>query len=391
MSSRYSRQNSRIALAALLAMFSLSCNLLNLGATNPADPQATATLPLPDAAPATVVWWDIMLGAEQPVSGGGFSYRTVPGYSVETGNDYVFLEAPGGDAAFSPYFWISGEANPEGYSLDDFLAEKLARLDLEASLPLETSLDGRRALMVELGQGADQAAFPVGRMVVAEVTPTWVFTLLVIAPDSLWDAEIEPLCSALLASVRLFEPAGTSGIELPGEGYEVPTETYEIPTLEPLPTLGSYAPAELRQWASEAFASSSAADLGWTAFQATGEPDTFECGDIPTAWAPASQDGVEWIELTYVTPVIPMEVRIYQSYNPSQVVQVELFDVYGYAHTIFTGQAAGVDECPFVLSLTVTDLPFAVDRVRITIDQSSFYSRNEIDAVELVGFVDGEG
>jgi hypothetical protein len=165
--------------------------------------------------------------------------------------------------------------------------------------------------------------------------------------------------------VRFFPPAGT--VEPPmGEGT--------------------------RQWAVSATASSQYGDTGWSADQATGAPDTPECGDYTTAWATEDYDTVEWIELDYDTPVLPTEVNIFQTYNPNQVIQVELRDLEGNYQTVYLGMPQDEsDDCPFVLNIPVEGVDWQVDGVRITIDQSVLENWNEIDAVELVGIADRPG
>ena len=147
----------------------------------------------------------------------------------------------------------------------------------------------------------------------------------------------------------------------------------------------------IRQWASEAEASSQYGSSDWAASQATGEPNTPECGDTGTAWAAAGKDTVEWINLYYTRPVYPTEIHIIQTYNPDQVTQVDLIDMQGQFVTVYTGQPREVgDACPYTLSISVSRSDILAQGVRVTIDQSIRADWNEIDSVEIVG-VAGEG
>jgi hypothetical protein len=149
---------------------------------------------------------------------------------------------------------------------------------------------------------------------------------------------------------------------------------------------------ETRQWAISATASSEYGATGWSAMQATGAPDTPECGDYTTAWASEGYDTVEWIELDYDTPVLPTEVNIYQTYNPNQVIQVALRDLEGNYQTVYLGTPKDEsDDCPFVLNIPIEGIDWQVDGVRITIDQTELEDWNEIDAVELVGIAERPG
>ena len=146
-------------------------------------------------------------------------------------------------------------------------------------------------------------------------------------------------------------------------------------------------PGEVRQWAVKAAASSEFLEDKWSAMQAAGKPDTFACEDSATAWAAADQDTIEWIELEYAEAVVPVEVNIYQNYNPSQVTEVTVFTEDGERHVIWEGYPERVKECPDLMTVTVdTDINKPVRKVRVTLDQRvNGWGWNEIDAVELVG------
>jgi predicted aspartyl protease len=94
---------------------------------------------------------------------------------------------------------------------------------------------------------------------------------------------------------------------------------------------------------------------------------------------------VDWLELSYATPVYATQVVIYQTYNPSQVVKVELIDAGGNAHEVYTAQPAE-QTCPFTLTISVTKTDYKVSKIRITVDQTVLGGWNEIDAVQLIGY-----
>jgi hypothetical protein len=144
---------------------------------------------------------------------------------------------------------------------------------------------------------------------------------------------------------------------------------------------------ELRQWASSAAASSEFSNPSWAAVQAVGQPDTRECGDQTTAWASSSSAGNDWLEVRFATPVIPSQINIYESYEPNQVVQVELIGSDGTYFVVYTGLVTIQNTCPFIFTIDV-DIDTPVVGALITIDQTnSDLSWNEIDAVELVGII----
>ncbi len=144
---------------------------------------------------------------------------------------------------------------------------------------------------------------------------------------------------------------------------------------------------QVSQWAAGAEASSEFANPEWAALQAVGEPDTTRCGDYATAWATAGSDTVETLVLTYTQAVHVVGINIVQSFNPNQVVRVELVGSFGRAATVYEGEPYQVDQpCPFILAIPVERTNARFDRLRITVDQSVLgLGWNEIDAVELIG------
>ncbi len=154
--------------------------------------------------------------------------------------------------------------------------------------------------------------------------------------------------------------------------------------LSPADYAGGEAGATIRQWASYATASSQYGDDGWSAAQATGAPDTDECGDYPTAWASQDPEGEDWLEVYFDTAVIPTEINIYETHSPGYIVEVEVIDEDGNYYSAWTGDPDPTDDCPYISTLTFNQADLAVIGVRIHLDQAGG-SWDEIDAVELVG------
>ncbi|PWH17665.1 MAG: hypothetical protein DDG59_07760 [Anaerolineae bacterium] len=174
----------------------------------------------------------------------------------------------------------------------------------------------------------------------------------------------------------------------PDMGESTPFSNSEEGTV-PAPDSGSM--ALIRQWASQAEASSQYGSEDWAAFQAVGEPNTADCGDYSTAWAAASSDTREWMMLFYPRPVYAVEVNIYQTYNPDQIVSVDLIDLSGNFVNVYTAEPRPIETCPYILTLPTAFSGILAQGVRITIDQSLLnLGWNEIDAVEMIG-APGEG
>ena len=200
------------------------------------------------------------------------------------------------------------------------------------------------------------------------------------------------LVPVLLACSLFSQAAKPTEVLLPGEPVQAiqPAGIATAPA-QPAPTTASGG-APIRQWASAAEASTEYGNPDWNAGQATGAPNTLECGDIETAWAASGRDTTEWINLYFATPVYATEIRVIQTYNPDQVVQVDLIDMQGNFVPAYTGQPKQVETpCPYTLTIPVSRSDVLAQGVRVTINQSVLQlGWNEIDAVEIVGSP-GEG
>ena len=229
------------------------------------------------------------------------------------------------------------------------------------------------------------------------VTDEQQFTMMGFSPSENWK-EISPVFDAVLSSVKFFDPDPNFGLDV-AQPTEESAETAEEPAAGGEPSnspefeIPTASPGELRQWAVSARASSQYGNPDWAASQATGEPDVTECGDNVNAWASYGSNTKEWIELTYETPVTPTEINIYQNYNPSQIVQVQMTATDGKKYTAWEGSPELTEYCPdqMTISLELTK-KILVNKLRITIDQRyQGWGWDEIDAVELVGIDESAG
>ena len=177
----------------------------------------------------------------------------------------------------------------------------------------------------------------------------------------------------------------------PVESDPILSETVEsTPTLDPTQFAKERYPGAgvLYQWGLSSEASTEFANPEWGAEQAAGEPDAPGCGDYQFAWASAASDSIATLEVTFSAPVFPLEIVIHESYNPDQVVKVEVFDqeTGGY-YAVRQKNPIQVDRpCPYLLVIPVDGIDFRTNLVRITVDQSQLgLGWNEIDAVQLIG------
>lgn len=134
------------------------------------------------------------------------------------------------------------------------------------------------------------------------------------------------------------------------------------------------------QWAATATASSEWSSDSWSAWQATGEPNTFACGDIETAWAPLSSGSApEWIELGFGAPVNAMGLLVHETYESGFIYQIDLIGVDGEYHTVWTG--TDTTGCPGWFEISFDETDYLVEGVKLYTQINGW---EEVDAVALI-------
>jgi hypothetical protein len=176
---------------------------------------------------------------------------------------------------------------------------------------------------------------------------------------------------------------GLAGCAASGEEPESPAADAAVLNATRVPVGGV-----ISQWGTSAEGSSEFANPEWGASQAVGSPDVPGCGDYQFAWASAASDSIATLEVSFSRAVYPLEIFIHESFNPDQVVKVEVLNPdTGAYYTVLQKNPVQIDRpCPYVLDVVVGSIDFKTDRVRITVDQSQLgLGWNEIDAVQLIG------
>lgn len=131
--------------------------------------------------------------------------------------------------------------------------------------------------------------------------------------------------------------------------------------------------------------SSQWSSTSWSAYQATGAPNTCGCGDIATAWASSSTDGQrEFLVLGFSSPQVVSQINIYETYNPGAVDTVYLRNSSTNTwNMVWFGTASPATPCPRVFTINIPTTPYTVNAIRIAINSPAVPGWNEIDAVEI--------
>lgn len=328
---------------------------------------------------------DVPAGAYRSEAG-GYSFKPPEGYDLEESFGITSLLPPGANPEIGPMLAMVGGSVDADLDTETLLEQmKTSMPEGNFSKNKKIKVDGKKALQVDIEDTGDEDV--VGRMVAVMVAPNQQFVLIGASPRDEWK-RVGKEFDRLLKSVKFFTPAEIIIEETGTQPDTTLPEPAAVMTESPA-TVVSQEP--LRQWAISAVASSQYADEGWSARQAAGEPNVEGCEDDVFAWASLNANTVEWIELTYATPVLPLEITIVQNYNPSQVVEVTGIGEDGKEYLIWLGEPVAVDYCPDYHTISFEPYDeFYINKLRITVDQTVLgLGWNEIDAVELVGMPSG--
>jgi hypothetical protein len=378
------KSNPMWLLLFILILASLSCNLFtpktSIMPVNETSPNSTKAAPISN-----------LLGDEFRSETGGFSIHKIKEYDFKEVIGIVSMAAPNANPEVGPVIMAMGGLNEQDSTASELLEKarkESSALTFSKEQKVKVSEEDGWVMEVKGGYNGSPIA---GRMVVVMVTPRQQFTLIALAPKERWE-ELLPIYEAALASITFFEakPDATSIPAPTGESAgDPPTQeaTAVLPTATPKVAAQKTEKQEIRQWATSARAASEYGSSGWSAMQAVGKPNVDKCGDNTSAWASKKPDSIDWIELTYPIAVVPTSINIYQSYNPSQVYEVDAIDTNGDIYILWAGEPKKVDTCPDLMTISLElDEIIQVQKIKILVDQSVLgLGWSEIDAVELVG------
>ena len=154
-------------------------------------------------------------------------------------------------------------------------------------------------------------------------------------------------------------------------------------------TVGNaHAESPVEQYASTVLGFSSQwSSGGWNAAQATGAPNTFSYGDIPTAWATSSLNGtLEYISLGFSTPVYSSGAVIRETYGNGFVYQVDAIDSNNNYLTVWSGSDTSQPGTPVDFALSWATTSFLTTGLKIYVNTShNLNAWEEIDSVKLQG------
>jgi len=124
----------------------------------------------------------------------------------------------------------------------------------------------------------------------------------------------------------------------------------------------------------------------WGHEQAAGAPDTYQPGDIPSAWASKAPDGgEEWLQVDYDRFVDLQQINVVESHNPGAISKVVAVLPDGREATVWEGTMDPSASDELVSSAFPVSESLRARSVKVYLDTTRVPGWNEIDAVEIVG------
>lgn len=378
------RKHSALLLIVVVLLFSMACSMVQSGLAGlGGDNEPGEAEPVSELFESLTS--DDRLGDTYESLEGGFSFKEVVGYEVVEFFGFVSMSPPGTNELTGPTISLIGGENEGARTAEEMVAELETGLPAGVTLskPANIRVSGIQGQSVDI-EGVNEGFDVAGMAVMVAVSDTQMFSMIAIFPAEEYGRDEKSLLEALLDTVQFFEPQEVEW-DWDEEEWDSDGEDWDWESDWDWNDEDLESGDALSQWAVSATASSEYGSSSWSASQATGAPDTPGCGDYGSSWASATSYGQDWIELDYSVPVIPESIHIYQTYSPNQVVWVEVRGLDGYYTTVYF-EGPQEEECPFLLSIPVTDVDFLVDGVKIHLDQDVLEtSWNEVDAVRLIG------
>ncbi len=143
--------------------------------------------------------------------------------------------------------------------------------------------------------------------------------------------------------------------------------------------------AQTLQWASKVIEfSTELTPVQYSAQQALGKPDVLPAGgQSPNAWTPDKPKRKEFLKLGFAKPMNVRQIAIAESYNPSALYRVLLYDEAGKEYVANTVNPMVVPLKGRMLNLFIEKTPYKVVAVRLEFDGAALPDYFGIDAVAI--------
>src|SRR5688572_27179382 len=156
-------------------------------------------------------------------------------------------------------------------------------------------------------------------------------------------------------------------------------------TLLLIAAFSQYSKAQVVQWATKVIEfSSELTPVQYSAAQALGKPNVLPAGgQSPNAWAPDKPKRKEFLKLGFANPISIKQIAIAESYNPSALFRVLVYDEAGKEYLITTRNPQAVPLKGRMMNIFMEATPYKVAAVKIEFDGAAVPDYYGIDAVAI--------
>jgi len=149
--------------------------------------------------------------------------------------------------------------------------------------------------------------------------------------------------------------------------------------------LASPALSQQLQWASKVIEfSTQLTEVQYSANQILGKPNVLPAGgQNPNAWTPDKPKRKEWVKVGFDNPIEIQQVAIAESYNPSGLYRVLLYDEAGVEHPVRTFSPVAIPLQSRMLNIMFEKTSYKVAAVKLEFDGAALPEYFSIDAVGI--------
>ena len=149
--------------------------------------------------------------------------------------------------------------------------------------------------------------------------------------------------------------------------------------------LTHFAIAQNIQWATEVIEfSSELSPYEYSATQVLGKPNVLpQAGDNPNAWLPAKPNRTEFIKVGFDYPMSIQQVAIAESYNPSSIYQIFLYDRSGNEYLLNTFDPRPIELEGRLFNIFIDETEYEVSAIKIVLNGMAVPGYSGIDAIGM--------
>lgn len=143
--------------------------------------------------------------------------------------------------------------------------------------------------------------------------------------------------------------------------------------------------AQTVQWASEVIDfSSELTPVQYSASQILGKPNVLPAGgENPNAWTPERANKKEFIKVGFANPLQIRQIAIAESYNPSAIFKVFVYDENDTEYLVNTFSPRAVPLKGRMLNVFIEETPYKVKAVKLEMDGAAVPEYYSIDAIAI--------